>query len=357
MATPAQCYFCFETLVASFEGGKPPKLSVVEELWEEFEASTALALQAAEGGDAGGNSVEPHVDADDEEHQGDMEDVSSEDRGQAGSNTLQLPSIRRLQSAASSGSSSATASTPPALSASSSRSALTSNTSISSSPSPKTSSFFSPPKSYSEGLRRSPPNASYPLFVTWNTVSRSGHKSLRGCIGTFEAQELSSGLRSYALTSAFGDTRFAPIPSQLLPSLSCSLTLLSTFETCAHALDWELGMHGIRISFIYRGRRYGATYLPDVAVDQGWTKEETVESLMRKAGWEGSSSSGGVARRFLRSGSSGGGNPDRPWEDMSEFKTVRYQGLKSSASYSEWQEWRKWVESSPTHLATLEASH
>jgi AMMECR1 domain-containing protein len=37
--------------------------------------------------------------------------------------------------------------------------------------------------------------------VTWNTVSKHGHKSLRGCIGTFEAQELAEGLKSYALTS------------------------------------------------------------------------------------------------------------------------------------------------------------
>jgi hypothetical protein len=40
-----------------------------------------------------------------------------------------------------------------------------------------------------------------PLFVTWNTVSKSGEKRLRGCIGTFEAQELDEGLKSYALTS------------------------------------------------------------------------------------------------------------------------------------------------------------
>jgi AMMECR1 domain-containing protein len=37
--------------------------------------------------------------------------------------------------------------------------------------------------------------------VTWNTVTRSGDKRLRGCIGTFEAQELDEGLKSYALTS------------------------------------------------------------------------------------------------------------------------------------------------------------
>lgn len=201
MATPAQCYFCFETLAASFDGGKPPKLSVVEELWAEFETAKALTLRAADAEDLEvGGSVEPPVDTDGQESQDDM------DKGQPFSSTLQSPSIRRLQSAASSGSSSVSTSTPPALSTSSSRSALTSNTSISTSPSPNTSSIFSPPKpSYSETLRSTPPGASYPLFVTWNTVSRSGYKSLRGCIGTFDAQELSSGLKSYALTS-YGTT-------------------------------------------------------------------------------------------------------------------------------------------------------
>jgi AMMECR1 domain-containing protein len=37
--------------------------------------------------------------------------------------------------------------------------------------------------------------------VTWDTRGRSGQKSLRGCIGTFDAQELDDGLRTYALTS------------------------------------------------------------------------------------------------------------------------------------------------------------
>lgn len=141
------------------------------------------------------------------------------------------------------------------------------------------------------------------------------------------------------LSRAFDDTRFNPIPQSLLPSLSCSLTLLGTFEPCTDALDWTLGTHGIRISFIHRGRRYGATYLPDVAVEQGWTKEETVESLMRKAGWDGGA--GGVARRLLRTGASSSGT--KPWEQVSDFRTVRYQGLKASASYEEWQEWRNWV--------------
>ncbi|GAB1199052.1 hypothetical protein APSETT444_008386 [Aspergillus pseudonomiae] len=183
----------------------------------------------------------------------------------------------------------------------------------------------------------------YPLFVTWNTVSRSGRKSLRGCIGTFEAQELAAGLESYAITSAFEDTRFTPIPAAAIPTLSCSLTLLGSFEPCTNALDWTLGVHGIRISFINRGRRYGATYLPDVPVEQGWTKEQTLRSLMEKAGWDGGHES--MTRRFLRGSSSGGHTPtsSKPWEQVSDFRVVKYQGLKASASYAEWQEWRQWV--------------
>lgn len=106
-------------------------------------------------------------------------------------------------------------------------------------------------------------------------------------------------------------------------------------------MDWVLGTHGIRISFIHRGRRYGATYLPTIAVEQGWTKEETVESLMRKAGWDGGV--GSVARRLLRGSGTGSSGTTKPWDQVSEFRTVKYQGLKATASYAEWQEWRNWV--------------
>jgi len=125
-------------------------------------------------------------------------------------------------------------------------------------------------------------------------------------------------------------------------------------------MDWELGTHGLRISFIHRNRRHGATYLPDVAVEQGWTKEETVESLMRKAGWDGASS-GGVARRILRGGNTSGfgnnnNNNRKPWEEVSDFKATRYQGLQASADYNEWQEWRKWVQADKSRLNMLQQS-
>ncbi|OAX81605.1 hypothetical protein ACJ72_04048 [Emergomyces africanus] len=361
MASPAQCFYCFECLSASFKDRKSPNLEAVEELWEEYESSKDLTLRDGfhdsanhlDTGDIVANGNRPQPREDDSEESDDGANSTNPPQ------RVQLPSISRLQGDSSSHSSST--STPSALSNSSSRSALTSASSTTSI-SPRASSLFSRSKGASANFSTGTTDMTYPLFVTWNTLSSNGHKSLRGCIGTFEPQELAAGLKSYALTSAFGDTRFPPIPPSLLPSLSCSLTLLSSFETCSHALDWNLGTHGIRISFIYRGRRFGATYLPDVAVEQGWTKEETVESLMRKAGWDGysgSTGSGRVARRFLRgsvnSSSSANSATGKPWEDVSEFKTVRYQGLKAGATFAEWQEWRKWVESSDNRRVRLES--
>ncbi|KAK2743265.1 hypothetical protein FQN57_004954 [Myotisia sp. PD_48] len=378
MATPAHCYYCFEALSASFEGSELPKLSAVEDLWAAFEASKKFTFQTADnendiedretltGGDGMHDHVESHVDASETDkysQDGDTDDAEDGQRQRPlPQSLLQLPSVRRLQggvTSSSTSSSGSSTSTPSALSTSSSRSALTGNTSVTSTStsSPRSSAFFSSSRPSGEAISGIPArDLTYPLFVTWNTISRSGNKHLRGCIGTFEHQELAYGLKTYALTSAFGDTRYSPIPSSLLPALSCSLTLLSSFETCLNPLDWELGVHGIRISFVHRGKQFGATYLPDVAVEQGWTKDETLESLMRKAGWDGSSGVyGGVTRRFLRSsGSSGAGGAAKPWEEVSNFKTIRYQGLKSSATYAEWQEWREWVESSPSRLSLLE---
>jgi uncharacterized protein (TIGR00296 family) len=106
-----------------------------------------------------------------------------------------------------------------------------------------------------------------------------------------------------------------------LPALEVAVTLLTNFETCADPLDWELGVHGIKISFYYHHKRYSATYLPDVSVEQGWNKEETLDSLVRKAGW----------------------GKGRSWRDAAELKVVRYQGRKESVEYDEYRRWKDWA--------------
>ena len=69
-----------------------------------------------------------------------------------------------------------------------------------------------------------------------------------GCIGTFNEMDLQDGLREYAITSAMKDSRFSPVTRQELTNLQVSVSILCQFEDGADWTDWDLGVHGIRIS-------------------------------------------------------------------------------------------------------------
>ncbi|PIN26629.1 putative protein, AMMECR1 [Handroanthus impetiginosus] len=138
-----------------------------------------------------------------------------------------------------------------------------------------------PPPAFDEGQ--------HPLCVTWKKVANGGEPRLRGCIGTLESRCIVNGFRDYALTSALRDRRFAPIQAKELPYLECTVSILTNYETALDYLDWEVGKHGIIIEFTdpsYNTRR-SATYLPEVAAHEGWTKTEAIDSLIRKAGYIG----------------------------------------------------------------------
>ncbi|KAJ3681726.1 hypothetical protein LUZ60_014299 [Juncus effusus] len=129
----------------------------------------------------------------------------------------------------------------------------------------------------------------HPLFVTWKKAINGSEPRLRGCIGTLEARYIITGFKEYALTSALRDRRFPPIQPKEIPNLECTVSLLTNYETALHHLDWEVGTHGLIIEFTdpdYNTRR-SATYLPEVAAHEGWSKVETIDSLMRKAGYNG----------------------------------------------------------------------
>ncbi|KAI5648385.1 hypothetical protein M9H77_34390 [Catharanthus roseus] len=129
----------------------------------------------------------------------------------------------------------------------------------------------------------------HPLFVTWKKLVNGGEPRLRGCIGTLEARCLINGFKDYALTSALRDRRFPPIQPKELPYLECTVSILTNYETANHYLDWEIGVHGMIIEFTdpADNTRRSATYLPEVAAHEGWTKIEAIDSLMRKAGYTG----------------------------------------------------------------------
>ncbi|GMM37593.1 hypothetical protein DASC09_049180 [Saccharomycopsis crataegensis] len=158
----------------------------------------------------------------------------------------------------------------------------------------------------------------HPLFVTWNIIVGS-EKELRGCIGTFSPMEIQSGIKEFALTAAFQDNRFDPIELEELEELSCDITLLKDFEKVEDIWDWDLGTHGIRISFTYHNRLRSATFLPDVAVEQNWDKETTMRYLVAK---------GGGPRSITDFG-------------KLDISLTRYKGEKSHITYSEFKEIRK----------------
>ncbi|UXI22009.1 solute carrier family 41 member 1-like [Sarcoptes scabiei] len=128
-------------------------------------------------------------------------------------------------------------------------------------------------------------NESFPLFVTWKI---DPEQQLRGCIGTFNALPLHSALKNYALSSALKDDRFQPISREELIRLHVCVSLLLQFEVGANYKDWIIGVHGVRIEFFTENRnKRVATYLPEVAVEQGWNHAETIDSLLRKGGYRG----------------------------------------------------------------------
>jgi len=162
----------------------------------------------------------------------------------------------------------------------------------------------------------------YPLFVTW--TKRKGEAkdyTLRGCIGTFSPQELNQGLKDYAITSAFKDSRFQPMKGSEVPHLSCGVSLLTNFEVAKHAEDWTVGTHGITIEFVcpVKNKTYSATYLPEVAEEQGWTKHKTLTELVAKTGY---------TRPFTK-------------EIKELLKVTRYQSSKASLTYDEYVKLRQ----------------
>lgn len=134
-----------------------------------------------------------------------------------------------------------------------------------------------------------PEDTMCPLFVTWEVYDCHQYK-LRGCIGTLQPKPLTTALGEYAVTSATKDGRFSPVTIPELSELRVAVSLLVNYETCADCYDWEVGAHGIMISWrdAENLRTYSATYLPEVALEQQWSQVTAVESLIRKAGYTGS---------------------------------------------------------------------
>lgn len=128
----------------------------------------------------------------------------------------------------------------------------------------------------------------YPVFITIQDISNNIPK-LRGCIGTFEKNEnknIFEHLKMYTLKTILEDTRFSEdekIKENEIENLELSISLLGDDIKMDSEKDWEIGVHGIKFNY----NQYISIYLPEVAVEQNWTKQETIESLIQKSGFFG----------------------------------------------------------------------
>lgn len=115
-------------------------------------------------------------------------------------------------------------------------------------------------------------------------VTLKNGDELRGCIGQFTADRtLIEMVWLMAVSSATHDPRFMAdrITPKELPELDIELSVLSPMEETKDPLSLELGKHGI---YITDGRRSGC-FLPQVATETGWDKEEFLEyCCVHKAG-------------------------------------------------------------------------
>ncbi|HOO56626.1 MAG TPA: AmmeMemoRadiSam system protein B [bacterium] len=114
------------------------------------------------------------------------------------------------------------------------------------------------------------------VFVTLNK-----HGMLRGCMGYFENDTpLYKIVPRQASVSATGDPRFPSVRENELEDIDIEISVLSVPEYVDSYEDIVVGKHGVILEKGY----HRATFLPQVAPEQGWDRDTMLAYLSAKAG-------------------------------------------------------------------------
>lgn len=134
-------------------------------------------------------------------------------------------------------------------------------------------------------IQRSTVNVQRPSSGAFVSLHKKGR--LRGCIGHFgEDMPLHQMVAEMARAAAFEDPRFKPVSKDELKDIDLEISVLTPMRRIQSLDEFELHRHGI---YIRKGQRSG-TFLPQVASQVNWTKEEFVSHCAQdKAGigWDG----------------------------------------------------------------------
>ena len=108
-------------------------------------------------------------------------------------------------------------------------------------------------------------------------VTLKEHSSLRGCIGNILGKgPLYLTVRDMAIAAASEDPRFSPVDKKELSKLDIEVSVLSKPRVIKDVSEIKLGVHGVIVS---RGFFNRGVFLPQVADETGWTKEEFLSEL------------------------------------------------------------------------------
>ncbi len=112
------------------------------------------------------------------------------------------------------------------------------------------------------------------------TLRQNGE--LRGCIGNLTGQgPLYQTIADMAVESATGDPRFPPLASSEIGNVDIEISVLSEMKRVKSADEVKIPGHGV---LIRKGYSSGV-FLPQVADETGWSKEEFLSNLCsHKAG-------------------------------------------------------------------------
>ena len=111
------------------------------------------------------------------------------------------------------------------------------------------------------------------------TLKRDGR--LRGCIGyILPRKPLVEAVLENGVNAARKDRRFRPVAPDELGDLEVEVSVLSPPLPIDTYEQFLVGEQGV---ILHKGGRQ-AVFLPEVAVEQGWTREDTLSHLARKAG-------------------------------------------------------------------------
>lgn len=143
-------------------------------------------------------------------------------------------------------------------------------------------------KSIKEYLLRSekyiPPEPNFNFVKKERAVFVTLHKDgqLRGCIGHMHAQmPLYLAVAEMAVSAAFQDPRFPKLQKNELPQIEIEISVLSPMQRIQDYEQIRIGKDGV---WVKKGFQSGV-YLPQVAEETGWDREQFLESLCaHKAG-------------------------------------------------------------------------